>query len=378
MTEKEKELLKLVEGIVPADKKAMEEAQKRQDALVKVPGSLGKLEDISIKIAGITGKPFNNKIKKKAILVMCADNGVVAEGVAVAPQFITKMQTINMIRRITGVSALAKHFHDELLVIDVGVKEEIPEALKTDDMIGSDGHIARRIVNRSLGKGTKNLARENAMSREQAVNSILIGIEAAKAAKMTGISIIGVGEMGIGNTTTSSALTGSMTGKTAKEVTGRGGGLNDEGLRKKLDIIDAAIHKAEGEDAIGKLAMCGGFDIGAMAGAFLGAAIYKLPVVIDGLISATAALLAKQINPTVTDYMFASHVSKEPGYLIAIDKLGLDSMLNLDMRLGEGSGCPIAFQVIEGALGAMNYMKTFAEGKMDDTYLEEVRENNLF
>lgn len=374
----EKRLYDLIGQIKPADQAAIAKAKERQANLVKPPGSLGKLEDISIKIAGITGKPWDNEVKKQAILVMSADNGVVDEGVAVAPQSVTLMQTINMTRRITGVGSLAKYFDIDLLVTDVGVKMEIPEELYTDNMIEEDGRLARRIVNRRIANGTKNFAKEPAMTREEAITAILTGVEAVESAHKAGIQLIGVGEMGIGNTTTGSAILGAFTNMTAEEVTGRGGGLNDEGLTKKMKVINDGINGYCMSDPITKLSCIGGFDICAMAGAFLGAAYYRIPVVIDGFISMVAAVVAKELNPTVTDYMFASHKSFEKGYEIAMNKVGLDPMFVLDMRLGEGSGCPMAFKTIEAAVGSMNLMRTFAEAEINDEYLQEVRDGNLF
>ncbi len=378
MENMEKEFFNLVASIEPADEDAKAQAKQRQDYLAKVPGSLGRLEDMSIKIAGITGKPYGNSVSKQAILLMCADNGVVEEGVASAPQSVTLMQTINFTRRITGVSSMAEYFGIDLLVTDVGVKMEIPQALYTDNMLTEDGHITRKIVNRRIADGTKNFVKEPAMTREETIRALMTGIEAAKAAKDAGAELIGVGEMGIGNTTTGSAVLSALTGESAEAVTGRGGGLNDEGLRKKLKVVEEGVNRYCMADPIEKLANVGGFDIAAMAGAYLGAGIYKMPVVIDGFISIVAACVAKELNPTVTDYMFASHKSFERGYEIAIRRMGLKPMFELDMRLGEASGCPIAFKTIEAACAAMNHMKTLEEASIDAGYLEEIREENLF
>ncbi|MCI9475321.1 MAG: nicotinate-nucleotide--dimethylbenzimidazole phosphoribosyltransferase [Emergencia sp.] len=374
----EKKLFELIGKIETLDEGAMAAAKQRQDYLAKPPGSLGKLEDISIKIAGITGKAVGNDVSKQCVVIMSSDNGVVAEGVASAPQSVTLSQTINFTRRYTGVSSMAKYYGIDLLVTDVGVAMEIPQELYTDAMLTEEGKIPVKIVNRRIANGTRNLAKEAAMTREEAVRAILIGIEAAEAAKKAGVQLMGVGEMGIGNTTTSSAVLSALTGAPAKDVVGRGGGLNDEGLAKKLKIVDDAVNSWCMSDPIEKLAKVGGYDICAMVGAFLGAGIYRIPVIIDGFISVVAACVAKELNPRVVDYMFASHKSYEIGYVIAMDRLGLAPMFDLGMRLGEGSGCPIAFKIIETAIASMNIMKTLEEASIDGDYLEEIRREKLF
>ncbi len=376
--ENEKKLYELIGKIPPVDEKAIAEARDRQAYLAKPPGSLGTLEDISVKIAGITGKAVGNDVTKQCIAVMSADNGVVEEGVASAPQSVTLSQTINFTRRYTGVSSMAKYFGIDLLVTDVGVAMEIPQELYTDSMLTEDGRIPVKIVNRRIANGTKNLAKEPAMTREQAVKAMLIGFEAADAAKRSGAQLFGIGEMGIGNTTTSSALLSALTGAKAEDLVGRGGGLNDEGLSKKVKIVKDAVNMYCMSDPIDKLANIGGFDICAMVGAFLGAAVNRMPVVIDGFISIVAACYARELNPRVVDYMFASHKSYEIGYTIAMDRLGLRPMFDLSMRLGEGSGCPIAFKIIETAVATMNIMKTLEEAAIDADYLEEIRRDNLF
>lgn len=377
MKSRENQLMELIGSIGDLDQEAMRAASDRQAYLAKPPGSLGKLEDITVKLAGITGQIKNN-VKNQAIVVMSADNGVVVEGVASAPQAVTLSQTINMTRRITGVSAMAKYYDFPLLVIDVGVSMEIPEELYTDSMLDEKGQIANKIVNRRLADGTDNLAKGPAMSREKAVEAMLIGIDAVKAFKDAGVTLFGVGEMGIGNTTTSSAVLSAITGADAEAVVGRGGGLQDEGLAKKIEIVHRAAKRCQGMDPIGILAEIGGFDLCAMTGAFLAAGIYRIPVVIDGLISIVAANMAKELNPKAVDFMFASHKSYEIGYKTAMDRLGLFPMFDLSMRLGEGSGCPIAFKIIETATATMNLMWLLDEASIDAGYLEEIREKNLF
>lgn len=351
-------------------------ARERQKILAKPTGALGRLEDISVHMAGITGR-VKNEIKKKAIVIMSADNGVVEEGVASAPQSVTLSQTINFTRGLTGVSSMAKHFGIDLLVIDMGVKLPIPDGLYTDSLVEGD-RLTRKILRRSLGKGTRNLAVEPAMTREQALTAILEGVSAAEAVKACGYDILGIGEMGIGNTTTSSCVLAALTGSKAADVVGRGGGLGDEGLAKKVATVRKAAADCEGDDVIDILAKVGGFDICAMTGAFLGAAYYRLPVVVDGYISCVAALAATKLAPNAVNFMFGSHLSKEQGYKIAAEAIGLTPYFDLGMRLGEGSGCPISFNIIETACAAMNGMATFEEGAIDADYLAEAEKGNFF
>ena len=367
------ELQERILQIKPLDEKAMEEAKVRQDALAKPPGSLWILEDISIQMAGITGS-VKNEIKKHCVVVMCADNGVVEENIASAPQSVTLAQTINFTRRLTGVGALAESFDSDLLIVDVGINGKVPEGLYTEEPF-SDTH---KIVNRRIADGTKNLAKEDAMSREQALRAIEIGLEMAEAVKEGGYSVFGIGEMGIGNTTTSAAILSAVTGQPAAKTVGKGGGIVDSSFAHKKEIVDKALEKCGGKDILTILSQVGGFDIAAMAGAFIGAAIHRIPVVIDGYISAVAALTAAELAPACKSYMFASHKSYEQGYNMAIEALGLTPYLHMKMRLGEGSGCPLAFKIMEGACGVMNRMATFAEAEINDDYLEEIRKGDCF
>ena len=351
-------------------------AKERQKILAKPTGALGRLEDISVQIAGITGKVIND-IAKKAIVIMSADNGVVEEGVASAPQSVTLSQTINFIRGLTGVSSIAKHFAIDLLVVDMGVKLPIPDSLYTDTPF-EDGSLTKKILNRSIARGTNTLSAGPAMTRNQALTAILEGVACAQAVKICGYDILGVGEMGIGNTTTSSCVLAALTKSKASDVVGRGGGLGDEGLAKKIKVVRKAAAECEGDDVIDILAKVGGFDICAMTGAFLGAAYYRLPVVVDGYISCVAALSAAKLAPNAVNFMFGSHLSKEQGYKIAAEAIGLDPYFDLGMRLGEGSGCPISFNIIETACAAMSGMATFEEGAIDADYLTEAEKGNFF
>lgn len=359
------EILNEVIGKVePLDRQAMDKAEKRQARLAKPPGSLGKLEDISIQLAGITGRVHNN-VDKRRIIVLAADNGVYEEGVSVSPQSVTLAQTINLTKGITGCSSLAKHFGCEIRVCDVGVNAVI----KCPD-----------VIDRKIAMGTKNLAKEPAMTRDQAIQAVLTGVEMADIAAGEGVNIIGVGEMGICNTTTSSAVLASLTGKCAVEVTGRGGGVTDDGFAKKKAVIDGAIalHKPDPNDVLDVLSKVGGFDVGAMCGVFLGAAKNRIPVVVDGFISIVAALCAVRMCENVRGYLIPSHQSYERGFQVASRELGFDAYLLLGMRLGEGSGCPLAFEIVDAACAVINEMATFEEAEINDEYLDEIRQTDGF
>lgn len=377
---KENELFDLLNTIEDLDRIAMEAARKREESLAKPPGSLGRLEDIAVQLSGITGS-LHNHADKSCIAILCSDNGVVEEGVSSAPQFVTLAQTINFTRRLTGVGTLAKYFDSDLLVVDMGINADLPRELLVKEPLETSGEgfrVTGKIVDRKIRKSTSNLAKEPAMTRAEAVTAIGAGIEMAREIKKAGYTIFGVGEMGIGNTTTSSAILSALTGLSVSDTVGKGGGITDRSFARKKEIIEDVNRKYSfgGQadiDVIDVLAKVGGFDVAAMAGAFLGAAVYRLPVVIDGFISIVAAYTATRLAPLAKEYMIASHVSKEQGYSHALTALGLPPMLNLELRLGEGSGCPLAFQIIRGACAVMNHMATFAEAEINDDYLEEIR-----
>ncbi len=343
------------------DMATMDAARKRQAQLAKPPGSLGRLEELSIQLAGITGK-VHNKIEKKHLLVFAADNGVVAEGVSSAPQSVTLMQTINLTRHKTGASVLAKHFGCGITVCDVGVNADIQE---------------EKVLNRKIAYGTQNIAHGPAMSREQAEKAIQIGYDLAMA---TDADVLGIGEMGIGNTTTSSAVLAVLLDADVEAVTGRGGGITDKSFAKKKAVIRQAIavNKPDKNDVVDVLSKVGGFDLAAMCGAFIGAATSKRPVVIDGFISAVTALCAVRLCPEVQGYLVPSHASYEIGYQLAMDAMDLQPIFLLGMRLGEGSGCPLAFQVLEAACAILNDMATFAEANINDDYLADIRQGDKF
>ena len=351
----------LVRAVQPLDQKAMLAAEAHQAWLAKPPGSLGRLEELSVQLAGITGK-VHNELPRKQLLIFAADNGVVAEGVSSAPQSVTMQQTINLTRGKTGAAVLAKRFGCGLTVCDVGVNADLCESA---------------VLNRKIAYGTQNICTGPAMTREQALQAILTG---AAVAENIDADAVGIGEMGIGNTTTSSAVLAVLLGADVDKVTGRGGGITEESFRKKKAVIRTAIavNRPNRDDVIDVLAKVGGFDLAAMCGAFLGAAASQRAVVIDGFISAVAALCAVRLCPLVRGYLIPSHASFEIGYRLAMEKLALRPLFDLDMRLGEGSGCPLAFQVLDAACAVMNNMASFDEAGINDDYLDEIRQGDQF
>lgn len=357
----QKEVDALVREVLQLDRGAMTAAEEYQARLAKPPGSLGRLEEISIQLAGITGH-VHNALNKKQLLVFAADNGVVAEGVSSAPQSVTKQQTINLMRGKTGAAVLAKHFGCGLTMCDVGVNADIYEST---------------VLNRKIAYGTQNICTGPAMTREQTLQAILTGAEIARTVDA---DVIGVGEMGIGNTTTSSAVLAVLLGADVEAVTGRGGGITEESFRKKKAVIRTAIevNRPDRDDVVGVLSKVGGFDLAAMCGAFLGAAAARRPAVIDGLISAAAALCAVRLCPNVRGYLVPSHASFEIGYRLAMEAMDLRPLFDLGMRLGEGSGCPLAFQLLDAACAVINDMATFGEAGINDDYLDEIRRGDQF
>jgi len=346
------------------DQDVMAKARVRLDSLAKPPGSLGKLEDIAVRLAGISGSMVYDA-GKRCVIIMSSDNGVVDEGVAAAPQQVTYMQTLNFFTGLTGVAVIARQFNTDLIVTDVGINAEINHPL---------------IKNRKIRKATWNIAKRDAMTYDEAVQAILIGIDTAIEAAKSGYKLLGAGEMGIGNTTTSSAVLCALTGIPPEQATGKGAGLKEEAYRHKIEVIRTAIknNKPNSQDPVDVLAKVGGFDIAALAGVFIGGAYTRTPVVIDGFISMVAALAAFRLNPAVKEFMFASHASYEQGFAYAAQALGIEPCLNLNMRLGEGSGCPIMFAVIDAACAVIRDMGTFEQANIDDKYLDEIKDGDNF
>ena len=361
LKDKLNEYISRIEGL---DEGAMDKARERQEQLAKPPGSLGKLEEISVRLAGISGGMLYDP-GKRCVIIMASDNGVYEEGVAAAPQAVTYAQTLNFTRGITGAAVLAKQFGADLVIVDVGINADISHPM---------------IKNKKIRKSTWNLAKGDAMTYEEAVRAIMAGIETAVEAAGEGYTLLGAGEMGIANTTSSAAVLCALTGIAAEKAVGKGAGLDEAAYRHKIGVVKSAIanNRPDPADPIDVLAKVGGFDIAAMAGIFIGGAAMKVPVVIDGFISIVAALAAARLAPLAKEYMFASHASFEQGYIHAAEALGVEPCLHLDMRLGEGSGCPIMFAVIDAACAVIRDMGTFAEARIGEEYLDKVRGGDSF
>lgn len=334
-------------NIYPLEKKYMQQAQARLDRLIKPTGSLGKMESICAQLAGIYGKKYFDT-SKKIIISFAGDHGVYEEGVAPDPQNITILQFQNFPKRINGVGTISKFVGADVLAVDVGIN--------CDEKIEG-------VLDYKIRKGTSNMAKGPAMTRKEAEKCISIGIEMAEKCIQDDYAVIGIGEMGIANTTPSTAIISVFADCDPKEITGMGAGLKKELIMHKADVIRKSIelNKPNPKDAIDVLSKVGGFEIGAMAGVIIGCAANRIPVVLDGFISYAAALLAYHINPKTKEYMIASHLSAEPGAKKALDMMGLKAFLDMDMRLGEGSGAALAFNIIEASNYVYKNMATFDE-----------------
>lgn len=336
-----------IENIGNLVEEAMKEAKRRQDSLTKPLESLGVLEDLSIKVAGITGNPLP-EIKHKVIITMAGDHGVVREGVTAYPQEVTPQMVYNFVGGGAGINVLARHMGARVVVVDMGVAADIENP---------------EVVDKKIGYGTGSMAKGPAMSREEAIQSIEAGIAVFESELERGLDIVGVGDMGIGNTTPSSAITAVMTGASVEKVTGRGTGIDDRIFENKIKVIEQAIklNKPHPKDAIDVLTKVGGFEIGGMAGVYLAGAAHRKPVVVDGFISGAAALLAYGLEPKVKDYLIASHCSVEVGHEVLLDWIGIKPLLNLDLRLGEGTGATLGINLVEAGCRILSEMATFAD-----------------
>jgi nicotinate-nucleotide--dimethylbenzimidazole phosphoribosyltransferase len=346
-------LNRTIEKIKPLDRAAMAEAQSRQDILTKPAGSLGRLEELSIQLAGIQGKA-SPRIENKAMITMAGDHGVVAEKIGNWPQEVTAQMVENFLRGGAGINVLARQVGARIIFADMGVAND----LKTHP----------QLIIKKVGYGTQNMCLGPAMTDEQAVKAIETGIDIVSTEVDRGLDIVGTGDMGIGNTTASSAICAVMTGKTVKEVTGRGTGLTDEQLTHKVDVINRAmaVNHPDPAKPLEVLARVGGFEIGGLAGVMLGAAAKRIPVVIDGFISGAAALIAAALTPQLKDFIIAAHVSAESGHPAMLKHLGLRPLLDLNMRLGEGTGAALGIFIAEAAARTLNEMASFAEAGVSE------------
>jgi nicotinate-nucleotide--dimethylbenzimidazole phosphoribosyltransferase len=356
-----------ISRIRPLDSGAMAAARQRHDQLTKPPGSLGRLEDLAVQVAGITGDPLPT-IADKVIVTCAGDHGVTAEGVSAYPAAVTPQMVYNFVRGGAAINVLARQAGARIVVADLGVDHDFPADLP--------------IAHVKIGRGTANIARGPAMSRDEAVRAIATGIAlverelgAASGEQPMPASrhsplithhsslLFGTGDMGIGNTTASSAIVAAITGVAVPEVTGRGTGIDDTTWERKVAVIDRAlaVNQPDPADALDVLAKVGGYEIGGIAGVILGAAAHRCPVAIDGFISGAGALLAATLCPTVRDYLIPAHASVEVGHRVVLERLGLTPLLTLNLRLGEGTGAALAMMLVDAALAILREMATFAE-----------------
>jgi len=345
-----------VARIGPLDTQAVAAARARQRELTKPEGSLGRLEDLAVQIAGIRGEA-RPRLVSPAVIVMAGDHGVALQGVSAYPPEVTPQMVANFLGGGAAINVLARHIGARVVVVDMGVAAELPE------------HPG--LLRRKVAPGTADLSRGPAMTRDQARQAIESGIAVAQAQIGQGADLIGTGDMGIGNTTPSSAIVAALSGRAPAEVTGRGTGVDDAGLARKIAVIARALalHRPDPADGLDILAKLGGFEIGGLAGVVLGAAAQRVPVVVDGFISGAAALVALRLAPAVQPYIIAAHRSVERGHRAALELLGATPLLDLDMRLGEGSGAALGMSLCQAACRLLDEMATFAEarvaGKLD-------------
>lgn len=334
--------------IPPLFTAVQEQARARQAQLTKPAGSLGQLEDISIQLAAITGQ-LRPSLANKAVIVMAGDHGVAAEGVSAFPSEVTPQMVLNFLHGGAAINVLARQAGARVVVVDMGVASDLPPrpGLQT----------------RKIARGTQNMAALPAMTRPQAEAAIATGLEVVNAEIANGLDLVATGDMGIGNTTPSAAIVAAITGRPVAAITGRGTGVDDAGLARKINTIERALHlhAPNPHDALDVVSCVGGFEIAGLAGVIIGAAARRVPVVVDGFISSAAALIAATLVPEVKPYLIAAHQSVEIGHRAILEHLGLRPLLNLNLRLGEGTGAALAFNLIEAAVRILNEMATFAE-----------------
>lgn len=343
----------IIARIQGLDETAMAAARARQDMLTKPPGSLGRLEELSIQLAGITGKNIPT-LKDKVIITMAGDHGVVAEGVSAFPQEVTPQMVLNFLHGGAAINVLARHVGARITIVDMGVAAEM------------EAHPA--LVVKKVALGTANITKGPAMTREQAEQALIAGVEVVEAEIQEGLDIVGTGDMGIGNTTPSAAIAAALTGIEPAKIAGRGTGVDDEGLRRKIAAIERAlaVNKPNPKDGLDVLAKVGGFEIGGLAGVILGAAANRKPVMVDGFISTAAAMIAVTTAPAVRPYLISAHRSQEYGHSQMVEWLGLKPLVDLDFRLGEGTGAALGISFAEASCKILAEMATFAEAGVSD------------
>jgi len=348
------DLDRLASSIGPLDVASMAAARERQGRLTKPPGSLGRLEELSIWLAGVRGEPLP-QVRNKVIVTAAADHGVALQGVSAYPREVTGQMVLNFLNGGAAVNVLAACAGANVIVVDAGVDADLPD------------HPA--LLRRSAGRGTGDLSTGLAMSRAQATSCVLAGAELAREQIANGADVLAAGDMGIGNTTSAAAITAAVTGLPVSAVTGRGTGVTDERLAHKIAVIEQALalHRPNPDDGIGLLSMVGGFEIAFLAGVLLGAAAGRRPAVLDGFISSAAGLVACAIAPAAQDFLLASHCSAELGHRVLLDHLGKRPLLDLSMRLGEGTGAALAISILEAAARCLSEMATFDSAGVSDS-----------
>ena len=344
---------RILRAITPLDEASMAAARARQDTLTKPLGSLGRLEELSVQLAGIFANPVPS-IGRKCVILAAGDHGVVAEGVSAYPQEVTPQMVQNFLLGGAAINVLARHVGTEIVIIDAGVAANLePHPL---------------LKSAKIGRGTANMAMGPAMSRQQAVQCLETGIQAALEQINAGTDLIACGDMGIGNTTASSAITAVITGTDPEVTTGRGTGLEDAALAHKVQVIRQAVqlNQADPTDGLDVLTKLGGFEIGVLSGIMLGAAAGRRPVLVDGFISGAAALITWRLCPLATRYFIAAHRSVEPGHSVGLEAMGLSPLLNMEMRLGEGTGAALAMPLVEAAAKCLAEMATFTQAGVSE------------
>ena len=347
-------LEEIIKQIQPLDEPAMQAARERQNKLTKPQGSLGRLEELSIQLAGMTANPFPS-VENKSVIVMAADHGVTREGVSAYPAEVTPQMVLNFLHGGAAINVLARQADARVVVVDMGVAVEI------NDPSG-------QLIQRRVGAGTANLAQGPAMMRAQAEESIQSGIEVALGEISKGADILATGDMGIGNTTSSAAIACALMNVSPEKIAGHGTGVDDDGLKRKISVIARGlkVNKPNAKDGLDVLSKVGGFEIGGLAGVMLAAAANRKPVVVDGFISTAAAMIAVSLAPAAREYMLPAHVSQERGHQLMLEWLGLKPLLDLNMRLGEGTGAALAFHLIEASTRILREMATFDEAGVSD------------
>ncbi|MGQ9557613.1 MAG: nicotinate-nucleotide--dimethylbenzimidazole phosphoribosyltransferase [Desulfurispora sp.] len=353
-------LQETISAIAPLDAAAMEKARQRVDSLIKPPGSLGRLEELAVQLAGITGS-LRPPVQNKVIVLMAGDHGVVEEGVSIAPPEVTYQMLGAFAGGVAGVSVFSQVVGARLVIVDVGVKVPV-------DIPG--------VLSLKVKSGTDNIARGPAMSREEAVAALEVGIRVTGEQVAAGADVLALGDMGIGNTTPSSAILACLAGLTAAEATGRGTFVNDEVLARKIAAVDSAlrVNRPDPADGLDVLARVGGLEIGGLAGVVLAAAAHRKPVLVDGFISTAAAMIAATLAPACRDYLIPAHLSGEQGHRLMLEHLGLKPLLQLDMRLGEGTGAALAMPLLEAAVGMLTRMASFQDAGVSDVDRDKAAE----